>query len=480
MAPSTRTTASRKRTNDNNVPPPSDKRPRTTQPQQQASQLSPQDGPADHPITSIENTDSLNTELEELREYKRQAEAKELEMARELEDLQEAKRQQSAEVRTLTDAHEEAQKATRTYLSKSVDLREQVEAYRIAEQSRGQNRERLEELEEEHEKIQDLGGLDKICKDLEYYEELGDIEDLRDLHDQLDDEFGGIENFREDLLQLEDLGGLDEIRETHDQLRHLGGLALLREEREYDKERLEELEQECERLGEIQGALRAVEAQRDHARLERDEAKRREGVTMDAMTGALQNRDKTIAALREDLHSERQALYELRSSRPIPAQESGDEDQPEPNNHTDAELGLLWVSSVCEVAKANIKMQMTKAPSSVRRKPAPWFHIGTCPTTDVFCHIFRLVTPKKSFKIAATELDRALGGPVENFSIAVGPVVLVGDVNVYWDPKTLTFRMSGTFGQSLTTQHDNDDMRFSYVNEHGESVNKYGEVLYVH
>ncbi|THZ60996.1 hypothetical protein D6C85_09632, partial [Aureobasidium pullulans] len=432
------------------------------------------------PITPVENTESLATELEELREHKRQAEAKELEMARELEDLQEAKRQQSAEVRTLTDAHEEAQKAARTYLSESVDLREQVEAYGIAERSRGEKRERLEELEEEHEKIQDLGGLDKICKDLEYYEELGDIEDLRDLHDQLDDEFGGIEKFREDLLQLEDLGGLDEIRETHDQLRHLGGLVLLREEREYDKERLEELEQECERLGKIQGALRAVEAQRDHARLERDEAKRREGVTMDAMTGALQNRDKTIAALREDLHSERQALYELRSSRPIPAQESGDEDQPEPNNHTDAELGLLWVSSVCEVAKANIKKQMTKAPSSVRMNPAPWFHIGTCPTIDVFCHIFRLATPKKSFKIAATELDRALGGPVENFCIAVRTVVLVGDVNVYWDPRTLTFRMSGTFGQSLTTQHDNDDMRFSYVNEHGESVNKYGEILHVY
>ncbi|CAD0023891.1 unnamed protein product [Aureobasidium pullulans] len=460
MAPSTRTTTSRKRTNDNNVPPPSNKRPCTTQPQQQASETSLQDGPADQPITPVENTESLATELEELRAYERQAEAKELEMARELENLQETKRQQSAEVRTLKDAHEEAQKAARTYLSESMDLREQVEAYRIAEQSRGENRERLEELEEEHEKIQDLGGLDKICKDLEYYEELGDIEDLRDLHDQLDDEFGGIENFREDLLQLEDLGGLDEVRETHDQLRHLGGLVLLREEREYDKERLEELEQECERLGEIQGALRA----------------RREGVTMDAMTGALQNRDKIIAALREDLHSERQALYELRSSRPISAQESGNEDQPEPNNHTDAELGLLWVSSVCEVAKANIKKQMTKAPSSVRMNPAPWFHIGTCPTIDVFCHIFRLATPKKSFKIAATELDRALGGP----SIAVGTVVLVGDVNVYWDPKTLTFRMSGTFGQSLTTQHDNDDMRFSYVNEHGESVNKYGEVLYVH
>ncbi|THX15972.1 hypothetical protein D6D13_01851 [Aureobasidium pullulans] len=443
MAPSTRAAASRKRTNDNNAPPPSNKRFRTTQSQQQVSE-------------------TLNTELEQLREYKRQAEAKEVETARELEHLQEAKRQQSAEVRTLKDAHEEAREAARTYFEE------------------GENRERLEELEEEHEKIQDLGGLDKICKDLEYYEELGDIEDLRDLHDQLDDEFGGIENFREDLLQLEDLGGLDEIRETHDQLRHLGGLVLLREEREYDKERLEELEQECERLGEIQGALRAVEAQRDHARLERDEAKRKEGVTMDAMTGALQNRDKTIAALREDLHSERQALYELRSSRPIPAQESGDEDQPEPNNHTDAELGLLWVSSVCEVAKANIKKQMTKAPSSVRMNPAPWFHIGTCPTIDVFCHIFRLATPKKSFKIAATELDRALGGPVENFSIAVGSVVLVGDVNVYWDPKTLTFRMSGTFGQSLTTQHDNDDMRFSYVNEHGESVNKYGEVLYVY
>jgi len=190
---------------------------------------------------------------------------------------------------------------------------------------------------------------------------------------------------------------------------------LLREEREYDKERLEELEQECERLGEIQGALRAIEAQRDHARLERDEAKRREQVKMDMMSAALKNRDDTNAALREDLHSERQALYELRSSRPIPAQESGDEDQPEPNNRTDAELGLLWVSSVCEVAKANIKKQMSKASTSVRRKPAPWFHIGTCPTTDVFCHIFRLATPKKSFKIAATELDRALGGPVENF-----------------------------------------------------------------
>ncbi|KAL2032391.1 hypothetical protein VTO58DRAFT_105563 [Aureobasidium pullulans] len=201
---------------------------------------------------------------------------------------------------------------------------------------------------------------------------------------------------------------------------------------------------------------------------------------MDIMSAALKNRDDTNAALREDLHSERQALYELRSSRPIPARESGDEDQPEPNNRTDAELGLLWVSSVCEVAKANIKKQISKASTSVRRKPAPWFHIGTCPTTDVFCHIFRLATPKKSFKIAATEVDRALGGPVENFSIAVGPVVLVGDVNVYWDPKTLTFRMSGTFGQSLTTQHDNDDMRLSYVNEHGESVNKYGEVLYVH
>ncbi|TIA48196.1 hypothetical protein D6C79_04231 [Aureobasidium pullulans] len=308
MAPSTRTTTSRKRTNDNNVPPPSNKRPCTTQPQQQASETSLQDGPADQPITPVENTESLATELEELRAYERQAEAKELEMARELENLQETKRQQSAEVRTLKDAHEEAQKAARTYLSESMGLREQVEAYRIAEQSRGENRERLEELEEEHGKIQDLGGLDKICKDLEYYEELGDIEDLRDLHDQLDDEFGGIENFREDLLQLEDLGGLDEVRETHDQLRHLGGLVLLREEREYDKERLEELEQECERLGEIQGALRAVEAQRDHARLERDEAKRREGVTMDAMTGALQNRDKIIAALREDLHSERQAL----------------------------------------------------------------------------------------------------------------------------------------------------------------------------
>ncbi|THZ18735.1 hypothetical protein D6C91_05400 [Aureobasidium pullulans] len=457
MGPGTRAAASRKRTNDSNAPPPSNKRLRATQPQQQASETSLQDGPADQPITPVENTESLATELEVLRAYKRQAEAKELEMARELENLQETKRQQSAEVRTLKDAHEEAQKAARTYLSESMDLREKVEAYRIAEQSRGENRERLEELEGEHEKIQDLGGLDKICKNLEYYEELGDIEDLRDLHDQLDDEFGGIENFKEDLLQLEDLGGLDEIRETHDQLRHLGGLALLREEREYDKERLEELEQECERLGEIQGALRAVEAQRDHARLERDEAKRREG---------------TIAALREDLHSERQALYELRSSRPIPAQESGDEDQPEPNNHTDAELGLPWVSSVCEVAKANIKKQMTKAPSSVRMNPAPWFHIGTCPTIDVFCHIFRLATPKKSFKIAATvkiaatELDRALGGPVENSSIAVGTVVLVGDVNVYWDPKTLTFRMSGTFGQSLTTQHDNDDMRSSYVNEH--------------
>lgn len=271
-------------TNDSNAPPPSNKRLRATQPQQQASETSLQDGPADQPITPVENTESLATELEVLRAYKRQAEAKELEMARELENLQETKRQQSAEVRTLKDAHEEAQKAARTYLSESMDLREKVEAYRIAEQSRGENRERLEELEEEHEKIQDLGGLDKVCKDLEYYEELGDIEDLRDLHDQLDDEFGGIENFREDLLQLEDLGGLDEIRETHDQLRHLGGLVLLREEREYDKERLEELEQECERLGEIQGALRAVEAQRDHARLERDEAKRREGVTMDAMT----------------------------------------------------------------------------------------------------------------------------------------------------------------------------------------------------
>ncbi|THZ35110.1 hypothetical protein D6C87_10019 [Aureobasidium pullulans] len=454
-------------TNDNNVPPPSNKRPCTTQPQQQASETSLQDGPADQPITPVENTESLATELEELREYKRQAEAKELEMARELENLQETKRQQSAEVRTLKDAHEEAQKAARTYLSESMDLREQVEAYRLAEQSRGENRERLEELEEEHEKIQDLGGLDKICKDLEYYEELGDIEDLRDLHDQLDDEFGGIENLREDLLQLEDLGGLDKIRETHDQLRHLGGLVLLREEREYDKERLEELEQECERLGEIQGALRAIEAQRDHAWLERDEAKRREQATMDIMSAALKNRDDTNAALREDLHSERQALYKLRSSRPIPAQESGDEDQPEPNN-------------LCEVVKANIKKQMSKASTSVRRKPAPWFHIGTCPTTDVFCHIFRLATPKKSFKIAATELDRALGGPVENFPIAVGPVVLVGDVNVYWDPKTLTFRMSGTFGQSLTTQHDNDDMRFSYVNEHGESVDKYGEVLHVY
>ncbi|THX47659.1 hypothetical protein D6D06_09504 [Aureobasidium pullulans] len=389
-------------TNDNDAPPASNKRRCSTQPQQQASKTSLQDGPADQPITPVENTESLATELEELREYKRQAEAKELEMARELENLQETKRQQSAEVRTLKDAHEEAQKAARTYLSESMDLREQVEAYRIAEQSRGENRERLEELEEEHEKIQDLGGLDKICKDLEYYEELGDIEDLRDLHDQLDDEFGGIENFREDLLQLEDLG-----------------------------ERLEELEQECERLGEIQGALRAIEAQRDHARLERDEAKRTEQVTMDIMSAALKNRDDTNAALREDLHSERQALYELRSSRPIPAQESGDEDQPEPNNRTDAELGLLWVSSVCEVAKANIKKQMSKASTSVRRKPAPWFHIGTCPTTDVFCHIFRLATPKKSFKIAATEVDRALGGPVENFSIAVGPVVLVGDELVF-------------------------------------------------
>ncbi|THY83454.1 hypothetical protein D6C95_08457 [Aureobasidium pullulans] len=476
MAPSTRAAASRKRTNDNNAPPPSNKRFRTTQSQQQVSETSPQNGPADQPITPVENTDSLNTELEELREYKRQAEAKEVETARELENLQEAKRQQSAEVRTLKDAHEEAREAARTYFEESTNLREQRE-------SRGENRERLEELEEEHEKIQDLGGLDKICKDLEYYEELGDIEDLRDLHDQLDDEFGGIEKFREDLLQLEDLGGLDEIRETHDQLRHLGGLVLLREEREYDKERLEELEQECERLGEIQGALRAVEAQRDHARLERDEAKRREG---------------TIAALREDLHSERQALYELRSSRPIPAQQSGDEDQPEPNNHTNAELGLLWVSSVCEVAKANTKKQMTKAPSSVRMNPAPWFHIGTCPTIDVFCHIFRLATPKKSFKIAATELDRALGGPVENFVswfpplealdtnlrrlslLPSGPLFWLETLMSTWDPKTLTFRMSGTFGQSLTTQHDNDDMRFSYVNEHGESVNKYGEVLHVY
>ena len=119
-------------TNDSNAPPPSNKRLRATQPQQQESETSPQDGPADQPITPVENTDSLNTELEELREYKRLAEAKEVETARELENLQEAKRQQSAEVRTLKDAHEEAREAARTYFEESTNLREQVEAYRIA------------------------------------------------------------------------------------------------------------------------------------------------------------------------------------------------------------------------------------------------------------------------------------------------------------------------------------------------------------
>ncbi|THY57344.1 hypothetical protein D6C97_04789 [Aureobasidium pullulans] len=295
-------------TNDNNVPPPSNKRPCTTQPQQQASETSLQDGPADQPITPVENTESLATELEELREYKRQAEAKELEMA---------------------------------------------EAYRIAEQSRGENRERLEELEEEHEKIQDL---------------------------------------------------------------------------------------ECERLGEIQGALRAIEAQRDHARLERDEAKRREQATMDIMSAALKNRDKTIAALREDLHSGRQALYELRSSRPIPAQEC----------RTWTPLSLFSLrgsqSKHQEADEQNFDLRKEETSTMVPHRHMPDYEF---------------------FQIAATELDRALRGPVENFSIAVGSVVLVGDVKVYWDPKTLTFRMSGTFGQSLTTQHDNDDMRFSYVNEHG-------------
>lgn len=114
-----------------------------------------------------------------------------------------------------------------------------------------------------------------------------------------------------------------------------------------------------------------------------------------------------IRTLKEQLRKEDQETYVQRFNN----QNQGRHNSP----YDDMATILHLATSVREVAKANIKKQMTKATDAVFKKPIPWLFFGTCPSEDVLCYLFELGSAKKTFKISATELDRLLGGEVDNF-----------------------------------------------------------------